>query len=88
MNLTRNHRLLKKLEMQSRIDLKKLLKLKYLKKNDLKDKIIFLNTKRRRVTGQRDGGLTGLLLDKLILSKAIFSFLHVIEKKNQKKDKK
>ena len=70
------------------IDLKKLLKLKYLKKNDLRIKIVFLNTKRRRVTGQRDGGLTGLLLDKLILSKAIFSFLHVIEKKNQKKDKK
>ena len=70
------------------IDLKKLLKLKYLKKNDLKDKIVFLNIKRRRVTGQRDGGLTGLFLDKLILSKAIFSFLHVIEKKNQKKDKK
>ena len=88
MTLTRNHRLLKKLEMQSRIDLKKLLKLKYLKKNDLKAKIKFLNTKRRRVTGQRDGGLTGLFLDKLILSKAIFSFLHVIEKKNQKKDKK
>ena len=70
------------------IDLKKLLKLKYLTKNDLRIKIIFLNTKRRRVTGQRDGGLTGLFLDKLILSKAIFSFLHVIEKKNQKKDKK
>ncbi len=42
------------------IDLKKLLKLKYLKKNDLRIKIIFLNTKRRRVIGQRDGGLTGL----------------------------
>ena len=70
------------------IDLKKLLKLKYLKKNDLRIKIIFLNTKRRRVTGQRDGGLTGLFLDKLISPKAIFSFLHVIEKKNQKKDKK
>jgi len=47
-----------------------------------------INTKRRRVTEQPDGGLTGLFLDKLILSKAIFSFLHVIEKKNQKKDKK